>query len=407
MSESEVNTLFGIDYLRKTFTHEQRYLIVAALSLFLPFYMCAGVILLLVIRLLLTGEIQDAYKNTPYSMNILIFCLFSCIVSVIYSNYLGALISIVVLGFLSLILYYRQVASKALFEFLLTLIMYLGVLAAFYALIEYVGVLNKFDIDQLEIIVFNSPKYRINSVYFNANYYAMMIEFFIGITFYKLLRIINEGDLIYHVRKIIELSSIIFLNLFVLYLTGCRTAWPALLLGLLTMLVVNHNKVISAIIGGATAAGAVVLATHPHLIPRASTIQKYIGVRKGIWKTAWMNIKTHPLFGEGPLTYYHVYKKYGGHPTQHAHNLYIDPLLNYGVIGLVIIAPFIFSILKQVYCLYKSHINDTLCALIIGFIVMVLIHGFLDLTIFFVQTGFLFLLVVNSFDVYRDRLKKG
>lgn len=394
-----------INYMRQNFTHEQRYILVAVLSLFLPCYFCFGILSLLFIRLLLTGEIVEAYKNTKASWSILLFCIIISLTSLFYQNWYGLIASGAIFIFLSLMLYYRRHVSKALFELSMTTVMYMSVLAAFYGLIEYVGILNKFDLNEFEIIVFNSPKYRLNSVFFNANYYAMMIEFFVLITFYKMLRIINEGDLQINIKKILELSSIIFINLFLLYLTGCRTAWPALMLGIVVMLFFNHNYHLFGSITALMGAGCAFLLIKPEYIPRLSNVKKYFGVRTKIWKTAIANIKTHFLFGEGPLTYWHIYPLYkNAHPTEHAHSIYIDPLLSYGIIGILSIIPYILNCLKRLVIMYKHHMNDAMFALIMGMIITTFIHGTMDLTVFFVQTGFLFMLVFSSFDVYRDRI---
>ena len=162
--------IFGIDYLKEHFTHNQRYIIVAILSMFLPFYMCATVLIFLTIRLLLKGEIQDAYRKTAKSQYILYFCGLSFVVSLFYQNYYGAGCSLGILAILSFVLYYRQHITGELFEFIMNCIIVLSVFAALYGLIEYIGILNKFDIDQLEIIIFNRSQDRINSVFFNANY---------------------------------------------------------------------------------------------------------------------------------------------------------------------------------------------------------------------------------------------
>ena len=42
-------------------------------SLFLPFYMCAGVILFLTMRLMWTGEIQNAYHRDPINRLLFFF----------------------------------------------------------------------------------------------------------------------------------------------------------------------------------------------------------------------------------------------------------------------------------------------------------------------------------------------
>ena len=126
--------------------------------------------------------------------------------------------------------------------------------------------------------------------------------------------------------------------------------------------------------------------------------------RQNIWEVAIANIKTHPLFGEGPMTYMHIYPLYNGHPTEHAHSIYLDPLLCFGVVGIAVILPYIISNIKKLYHLWKLDLNKNLVALIVAFTVMIFVHGTMDYTIFFVQTGFLFLIVASSFDIYKESL---
>ena len=181
--------IFGIQYLKTHFTHHQRYIIVAVFSMFLPFYMCGGILIFLTLRLLWKGEIQEAYRQIPKSRFIIYFSLLSAIVSLFYQNYYGFVCSIGILVILSFVLYYRIHMDSRLFEYITNCIIVLSIFAALYGLIEYIGILNSYNIDQFEIMIFNRPQDRINSVFFNANYYAMMIEFFVCLTFYKILKI--------------------------------------------------------------------------------------------------------------------------------------------------------------------------------------------------------------------------
>lgn len=393
--------IFGIDYLKTHFTHHQRYIIVAVFSMFLPFYMCGGVLIFLTLRLLWKGEIQEAYRQIPKSRYILYFCILSAIVSLFYQNYYGFVCSIGMLVLFSFIVYYRVHISLRLFEYITNCLIVLSIFAALYALIEYIGILNSLNIDQFEIIIFNRPQDRINSVFFNANYYAMMIEFFICITFYKILKIKNIK---LNWRKFIYYVAVIGLNLFVLVLTACRTAWPALAGGILIMLIIDKHYKTCATILAVVIAVCIYFLFNPSQFPRVDNIIDYFMTRAGIWDVAIQNIITHPLFGEGPMTYMHIYPLYNGHPTEHAHSIYLDPLLCFGIIGLLTIAPYIFSNIQRLYRLWKFKIDKTLVALIVSFTVMIFIHGLLDYTIFFVQTGFLFLLIASSFDIYKKKI---
>ncbi|UTY37810.1 O-antigen ligase family protein [Allocoprobacillus halotolerans] len=393
--------IFGIDYLKTHFTHHQRYIIVAVFSMFLPFYMCGAILIFLTLRLLWKGEIQEAYKQIPKSRYILYFCLLSAIVSLVYQNYYGLVCSIGLLFILSFVLYYRIHITLRLFEYITNCLVVLSIFAAIYGLIEYIGILKDLNIDQFEIIIFNRPQDRINSVFFNANYYAMMIEFFVCITFYKILKIKNIK---LEWKRFVYYAAVIALNLFVLLLTACRTAWPALAGGILIMLIIDkHYKTCTTILALVILV-CIYFLFNPSQFPRVDNIIDYFMTRAGIWEVAIQNIKTHPLFGEGPMTYMHIYSLYNGHPTEHAHSIYLDPLLCFGIVGLLTITPYIYSNIQRLYRLWKLKIDKTLVALIVSFTVMILIHGVLDYTIFFVQTGFLYLLIASSFDIHKKRI---
>ncbi|MEG0592134.1 MAG: O-antigen ligase family protein [Coprobacillus sp.] len=395
--------MFGIDYLKKHFNHNQRYIIVAILSMFLPFYMCASVIIFLTFRLLLKGEIQEAYKETPKSKYILIFSALTFLVSLFYQNYIGALCSVGILVILSFVLYYRKHITQRLFTFITDCIVVLSVFAALYGLIEYIGILNSFDIDRFEIIIFNKPEDRVNSVFFNANYYAMMIEFFVCITFYKILQLKMVKA---NYKRFFYYCLVIGLNLFLLVLTACRTAWPALGAGILIMLILDKRYKTCALIFSCFMLVVIYFIFNPTKFPRVDNIFDYFLTRKDIWDVAIANIKTHPLFGEGPMTYMHIFPLYNGHPTEHAHSIYLDPILCFGVVGIAVILPFIIENIKRLYQLWKSKIDKALVALVVSFTVMIFVHGVLDYTIFFVQTGFLYLLIASSFDIHKKRLNK-
>lgn len=370
--------------------------------MFLPFYITLIIHAIELIILLKRGELVEAYKKTSASYFILFFCALLAIVSLFYQNYLGILVTVGILMLGSFAVYYRQHISAESFEFFMDTTLILSLVAALVAIIQYFIILHRFNIDGFELIIFNTPKNRVDSFYFNANYYAMMIEFWVGIAFYKILRLTQEEHV--NFKKIGGYCIIILINLFTLVLSGCRTAWPAMLAGLAIMLLFAHFYKLFGLIVAGGMASAGFLFTHKSYIPRASNITKYLGVRQKIWRAAIASIKDHPLFGEGPLTYMHIWKQYNGHNTQHAHNIFLDPPLSFGIVGILMILPYLISCIKRTYITYKLHKNDTLVALIIGLIVMTYIHGLLDYTIFFIQTSFTLFMVISSFDIYREEI---
>ena len=121
--------ILGINYLQQNFTHQQRYIIVAVLSLFLPFYISVGIILLLTLRLLWKGEIQNAYRKEPINKLLLFFCGLSMIVSLFYKNYLGMCISFFILIAGLFVIYYKEHITPELFEFITNIIVLLSIFA--------------------------------------------------------------------------------------------------------------------------------------------------------------------------------------------------------------------------------------------------------------------------------------
>ncbi|HAJ15934.1 MAG TPA: hypothetical protein DCL24_06530 [Erysipelotrichaceae bacterium] len=391
-----------ISRLKEKLDIPQLFLFIAFVALFLPFYITLIIHAIELIILLKRGELVEAYKKTSASYFILLFCALLAIVSLFYQNYLGILVTVGILMLGSFAVYYRQHISAESFEFFMDTTLILSLVAALVAIIQYFIILHRFNIDGFELIIFNTPKNRVDSFYFNANYYAMMIEFWVGIAFYKILRLTQEEHV--NFKKIGGYCIIILINLFTLVLSGCRTAWPAMLAGLAIMLLFAHFYKLFGLIAAGGMASAGFLFTHKSYIPRASNITKYLGVRQKIWRAAIASIKDHPLFGEGPLTYMHIWKQYNGHNTQHAHNIFLDPPLSFGIVGILMILPYFISCIKRTYITYKLHKNDTLVALIIGLIVMTYIHGLLDYTIFFIQTSFTLFMVISSFDIYREEI---
>lgn len=383
----------------KNLSLNKKIVVYGILSLFLPIYLCLPLLTCIMFYLLYKGEIIKAYKSVDKSYYILFFNILSFIVSLVYKNYVGAICSVGVLLIMTFILYYRLYIDRRLFEFILRLIVFLSLFAAAVGFFEYINILSKNGIDSFQIIIYSKRTNRINSMYFNANYYAMMLEFFICIAFYKICTLFKNLKRKY--MSIFKYTLTILINMFMLLLTGCRTAWPALIVGLLIIVIVDKHKHLCFILGVIVCLALVFFMFNPDKFPRIDSVVSYFFTRKGIWLTAIENIKVHPLFGEGPLTYWHTYHLYGGHNTHHAHSLYIDPILNYGIIGLSVLFPYVYSCSKRIIGMYKYKRYRTLFSLILSFIFMTLVHGTMDVTIYFIHTSLLFMIVTSSFEIIK------
>ena len=74
----------------------------------------------------------------------------------------------------------------------------------------------------------------------------------------------------------------------------------------------------------------------------------------------------------------------------------------------MIVAVYFFSNLKEAVKLFTQKIDVPLFGLMVGFLVTVLLHGMLDYTVYWIQTGILFLMVMSASSMYfQDGYNKG
>lgn len=382
-----------IHSLKERFSKEQLIIIVTALSLSTPFYICVPFLLLETLYLLYTKKIINVFKNTPKSKYLIIFMLLSLIISLIYQNWIGVGCVVLIFIFVSLMLYYREYVNEDVFEFILDMLIALSILWAIYGLYEQMQILNRLGYDHFILKVFSRRENRLNSVFFNANYYAMMIEFIIMMIGYKLF---GTKD----IKKQIYYFIVACINLFLLYMTGCRTAFIATAVAILVFLVINKNYRICLLIALICIFSSIYFIINPEQFPRITKLIDNFTIRTKIWHAAIEGIKAHPLFGQGPMTYMMIFEQYNGHVTQHAHSVYLDPILSFGFIGVASLVPYIVDNCKRLFKVYQEKLNLRYVALVISCIVVILLHGILDYTIFWVHTGMLFLMIASSFEMF-------
>ena len=185
---------------------------------------------------------------------------------------------------------------------------------------------------------------------------------------------------------------IFILNIITLLLSGSRTALAAVVAGILVLFYFYLKKkyfigCICLFIGYIT---GVYFGRVPFL--RLDSLGEYFKLRKDIIKIA-LGIfkKTNLLYGHGNFYYY----KYTNYVYPHSHNVLMESLLSYGLLGTAALAG---VFLKYLYEVMKGNKRNTLkIALLIGTVV----HNSADFTIFWIQTVLLFIL---AFSYNEDRI---
>lgn len=391
------------------FTIDDKLIIILAISLFMPFILTIAAIVGISIYVLAKSNFGNNLRSVRHSYVLLLFGFYMLLISLINGNYLGAGISVGMLSLFVVLIYYRKYIHKSLFETMVDLMIVMSLVSVVYAIGEqfyYMHTVEKmtnfFDIQ-------NKPEHRVHTFFLNANYYAMMIVFVEAMCIYKFMCLSTWKRRLFYV-------FVGVVNLFALFLTGGRIGWLCLALAILVMLVANrwYKTFIVSCVG--IGAGIGVLSLKPGLIPRLAEKGLELGRRAQIYEAARLMIHDTWLFGQGPLTYYYRHGDYYalyvatygsahlkklGIRAPHAHSMFLEPLISFGVVGSLILGWYLASLGKRMVRLFTRGIDHSLGALILGFVVITISFCIIDFPIFWVQTGGLFLLILSSSDIYK------
>lgn len=399
---------------QNTYTVDDRLITILFASIFLPWPITALWIIIGTIYILNRSDFMETLKRVPFSKVLIVFSLYLLVISILNANWLGAALSVGMLAMFINVIHYRRYIHKDLFEQLLDIAIILSLLAVVVAIAEQIHYMNMFDhMGFLDIQ--NKPQYRVHLYFFNANYYAMMILFIENFCIYKFFKIEKLFFRCYY-------TGIGMINLFALYLTGGRIAWLCLACMVLVMLLVNGWYKLFGLSIFAGCGALALLALKPKLLPRLAARGLAIERRKQIWQTAILIIQDSWLLGRGPLTYYNVYNSYTkqyiatygmksfkqyklGISSQHAHTMFLEPLVSFGVVGTIMFLVYLYFEVKYIIQLLTKKIDHSLAALLFGILIMTIAFCVIDFPIFWIQTGFVFLLLLGSSDMYMKELK--
>ncbi len=234
---------------------------------------------------------------------------------------------------------------------------------------------------------------RAEVTFFNPNYYGIICCFCIMIAFY-LLSITKSWF-----WKFIGAVAI-GINLFGLSFTQNRTAFPAIICGAIIYLftTIRNSKAFWLSIA-AFGIGLMFLFSNDIGV-RMGTLDSSMEERISIWNSGMVLFKQNPWFGEGPLTYLHSFARIGARYHEHAHSLYIDTLSSYGIIGTLLLAIASFKPVRMILEMSRDPKKRPIVGLYVSLIVVLFVHGIFDVAILWVQSAFLFLLVMTSIPMW-------
>jgi len=355
------------------------FILVLLVSVMLSVYATVVVCLSIIVYMLASKKTSDVFQSIPSTVvwDIVAFCILALIVSIANNNQMGVYIALGVSVVVFIGMFMHRYMTRKLFEAGISLICWLSVACFGVALIQF--------------FVYSGSDYRVPSTFMNANYYAMVIEFIVTLCLYKILSVRKRDA-----RHILRYCFIILVNIAGLYVSGCRTGLIVTLSVILLMFLLYKRYSLFWIVVGALAVYVIAGLQYPGILVREDGLPNDFGNRLSIWMTTLKGIAAHPLFGGGGNSYAQIFAAFDGFKAVHAHNLILDILLNYGLVGFgLVLGSFIImfrSIRKGATGTFHAqvrHVVYTACW-------CVLVHGLVDVTIFWVQTGLVFLFIFSG-----------
>ncbi|HET1148705.1 TPA: O-antigen ligase family protein [Streptococcus pneumoniae] len=359
------------------------------LSIFLPFYLFVVVLCLYIISLIFTGDMKSILQKMGEHPMLLLFLSYSTVISILAQNWMGLVASVGMFLFTIFFLHYQSILSHKFFRLILQFVLFGSVLSAAFASLEHFQIVKKFNYAFLSPNMQVWHQNRAEVTFFNPNYYGIICCFCIMIAFY-----------LFTTTKLnwLKVFCVIagFVNLFGLNFTQNRTAFPAIIAGAIIYLftTIKNWKAFWLSIGVFVIGLSFLFSSD--LGVRMGTLDSSMEERISIWDAGMALFKQNPFWGEGPLTYMHSYPRIHAPYHEHAHSLYIDTILSYGIVGTILLVLSSVAPVRLMMDMSQESGKRPIIGLYLSFLTVVAVHGIFDLALFWIQSGFIFLLVMCS-----------
>lgn len=351
-----------------------------ALAVWLPYVLSAIILIITSLAIIVFPDTRKAVLSQKRMF--LLTCAISglsAISALTAGNYTGILIALGVFFILICGCFLRATVNKEIFDRAAVILGYGSVAGCISAVIQFE-------------IIYDNPLYRPTAGAFNANYYGMLAVFTVILSAVRFMEKRSETDNEYKWYQLPKIAWLVFgaINVFAILYCRSRSSLLALMACAFIYLVLARHWIIAGICALGCAGVWGIGFIWPDLFNWENTLEFIFGQRVGIWMNAWESFLSSPrsiLIGRGPMTYRFAQVS----DAMHAHNVLFDTLINVGVVGLGLYVAIIVDILRDAWTNFKCHGREWLLSVVI--VSEILIQGIFDVTIMWIQTGIMFMLL--------------
>lgn len=363
-----------------------------ALSIFLPYYITSIVVGTVGFTFCVLPGTRDKIFIHKGAFTVAVFTLITAIVSLCYKNYMGLLRTGVFAAMIVIFFVTRALVTKIFYERLLDVICAGGTASSIGAVIEL-------------IVHRDENFYRSKALFVNPNFFGAAIMLTVMICAYKAVVRGKNAKLFYFIAVI---------NAAGIYACGSMALWGVAFIGILILLLLNHEYRLLAVFFGVAATILVTVVLVPQLIPRLNEISATTDNRIKIWEFAIEQIKEAPIFGRGFFSYRFLYGQLSPerpelYKAALAHNILLDCMLSHGIVGTAVIGVFLGQFVKTVFECHdglksrgNSYVITTFIAAVAGACAF---YGMIDTTLIWVQNGMILLFIASGIGVDERSLR--
>lgn len=366
-------------------TGGEKMLCATAGSILLPYPVTGIMLIVSVVWALCHKTVRRQMLQKKGRWVLLAFSLLCLIVPLCYQWYIGLAAGTGIVLVLLFLLFARSVVTEQSYELSLRICCCMSAVSFLFAVGQEV----------YNALLVHDPNFRSDGGMLNPNYYGMVLEFAILVCVWKLVFDPKNGK---------TYMMLLGMNIVGLFLCDCRSAWAAVFIAVFLLLYISGHKAYGLFYFTFAALVLIAASTIPGLFPRMDNIGPSFEIRMDVWLTALRGFLMHPLFGRGAMSYMLTYPQTGGFATYHAHNILLDPLLNFGLVGTALLFTYFGMLYRQLWKRWKARLAlRSEFSLILAATAVVLIHGMTDVTILWLQTGMFFCLILSGISLKKDR----
>lgn len=379
-----MNPTYQLTKLNSSYTLDEKIVVGLVLAAFISVYVMIAALAVLLAYLVAVRRLKPILVTVPGGLHLAALSGLTCVVSLAHRNIdglamAGGLILLIPAG-----LFVRNAMTGRLFESALDTACAASLFSLLVIVIQLVA-----DPRGVEM--------RAASTFMNANNYAAVTEFVILICVYKLTRT-GCRIRVFH-------GLVLLLNLIGLYLSNCRTAIPAVVGAVLVFLLISRQYKTFAYAAAVALLISAALFALPGMQNRMGNLQADVLDRITIWRTAVKGIYTFPIFGQGGGAYTLTSIRFGGPLRPHAHNLLLDPLLNFGVAGVALLGIYLKANFLSLTRMLKMNQGRSQAGLAWAAASAAILHGITDSTLFNPQLSLIFLMIIGAAGIIETKVR--